>query len=339
MFANYPLAVQILGWGVFMGLNGYIGATCPGLNLAVLALMGMFASRKVGIVLLIAAIIITLVESAWYVVNMYATGMSSLGNAKTTFLQQGSGIINLLITGVVFFILLSKFNSALALPKWLSILVIVLFYVAGAWVGVAYWVPGASHLVLLVAVGLLMGLCYAPTVPFAIGIGILAFVTLFVVWSTERILWVRGQNKNKQEEQITAEFLQAAADNQQEKMMQLWNQVHPHVKTMALENALETTNSPVVDFLAPREDVSKDIISGALSQKDLKTIATLVKAGAPISPEHVELAIEYDFLPAIQLFVKNGVAINQKDYRSLSEGGEGAHKEIADFLKSAGAKV
>ena len=51
MFTNYPLAVQMLGWAVFMGLNGYIGATCPLLNLAVLAFLGAYANKKTGIIL------------------------------------------------------------------------------------------------------------------------------------------------------------------------------------------------------------------------------------------------------------------------------------------------
>ena len=65
MFSNYPLVVQILGWGVFMGLNAYVGACCPLLNLAVLAFVGSYASKKTGIVLLVIAFIITAAELVW----------------------------------------------------------------------------------------------------------------------------------------------------------------------------------------------------------------------------------------------------------------------------------
>ena len=104
--SNMPIWAQILGWGVFMGLNGYIGATCPGLNLAVLAFMGMFANRKVGIVLVVVAIVVTLAESFWFVLNGFAAGMSSIPRSAPTFLAQGTGILNLIAAGIVFFILM-----------------------------------------------------------------------------------------------------------------------------------------------------------------------------------------------------------------------------------------
>ena len=120
MFTNYPLAVQMLGWAVFMGLNGYIGATCPLLNLAVLAFLGAFASKKIGIILLIIALIITAAESVWCLLAGFASGMSATPTDAPSFMEQGSGILNLLIAGVVFFILCFHLS--------LSICIVCCFY-------------------------------------------------------------------------------------------------------------------------------------------------------------------------------------------------------------------
>lgn len=90
MFTNYPLAVQMLGWAVFMGLNGYIGATCPLLNLAVLAFLGAFASKKIGIILLIIALIITAAESVWFLLAGFASGMSATPTAPPLLWSKGA---------------------------------------------------------------------------------------------------------------------------------------------------------------------------------------------------------------------------------------------------------
>ena len=335
MFANYPSVVQILGWGVFMGLNGYIGGTCPGLNLAVLAFLGSFASCKAGIALLIGAFIITLLESAWYILNMYAAGMSSSGKTETPgFLQQGTGLLNLIISVIVFFILLIKFSAYFPLPKWLSITIVALFYVAGAWTGVDCWIPVMSHLILLATVWLLVALW--ASAPFALAIGSLVFMALAIIFVYRLAKWGYGKISNIRKAKLHDRFLEAAINNQQEKIAKLWPDVGLDTKNEALHNALAAKNMELIIFLIKQGVKINDAMQYALYEKDLDTINMLVEAGGIIEPAYVEEAAEYNFLPAIQLFVDKGVNINQEYNRPLSKACEAGYIEIAEYLLKTG---
>ncbi|MBP5403979.1 MAG: ankyrin repeat domain-containing protein [Elusimicrobiaceae bacterium] len=330
--ANMSVWAQILGWGVFMGLNGYIGATCPGLNLAVLAFVGSFASRKVGIWLLVVAIIITLLETAWYILAMYAAGMSSLGNAKTTsFLQQGTGFLNLIVAGIVFFMLLSKFGSSFASPKWLTVAIVLLFYVAGAWAGVKYWIPVVSQFLALGGVGLLMVLSTTTSyIPLLIGSSL--FLALGVIWGVELAQWGHEKANDIQEDKINSQLLEAVANNQQEQIAKLWNTADRNAKKGALENALTAKNKELVSFLIKRGVEINDTMRHAVYDNDIDTIKMLVEAGGTLEPVYVEDAANSDFLPAVQFFVDQGVDINQEYNRPLSKACEKGHIEIAEYL-------
>ena len=73
-----------------------------------------------------------------------------------------------------------------------------------------------------------------------------------------------------------------------------------------------------------------------ISDENFGAVQLLVNAGAPITPEHVSRAADYNFMPAVQLFVENGVNINQKDERPLSKASESGNLEIVQYLLQTG---
>ena len=319
-----------------MGLNGYIGATCPGLNLAVLAFVGLFSNRKVGTTLLVVAIIVALAEFFWYMLIEFAVGMSATPQRGPTFIEQGTGILNLIVAGVVFFILLGQFAKLFPLPKGLTITMVTLFYIAGAGVGIVCWIPIVSHGVLLVAVGLLVALCYAASAPFAIAITALLFLALAALWGVEFVKWRSGSADSKREARIESAFLQAVANNQQEQIAELWNSVDSFCQEKALSEALAAKNVELTAFLIKQGVRTADVITEAIYHNDIDSIKMLVEAGAPIESGYVKSAARRNFLPAVQLFVEKGADINQGDPRPLSAAyGEG-HKKIIEYLLKTG---
>ena len=335
MFTNYPLAVQMLGWAVFMGLNGYIGATCPLLNLAVLAFLGAYANKKTGIILLIIALIITAAESFWCLLVGFATGMSATPTSAPSFMEQGSGVLNLLIAGVVFFILCFHFSASFPSPKWLVIVGMVLFYAAGAFAGTSFWFPVVSHMYVLVAIGVLGGLFLVPTAHYAIGIGAVLFLGLAAMYGYGFFQAYQEDILGRKQIAAREQFLKAVDDNNTEQVAALW-EAADGVQTTGLEKALAAKNEDMVRFLIKQGVQTNGVMKEMIYDKKFWAVQLLVNAGAPITPEHVSRAADYNFMPAVQLFVENGVNINQKDERPLSKASESGNLEIVQYLLQTG---
>ena len=335
MFTNYPLAVQILGWAVFMGLNGYIGATCPLLNLAVLAFLGAYASKKTGIILLIIALIITAAESVWFLLAGFASGMSATPTSAPSFMEQGSGILNLLIAGVVFFILCFHFSASFPSPKWLVIVGMVLFYVAGAFAGASFWFPVVSHVCVLLAIGVLGGLFLVPTAHYAIGIGAVLFLGLAAMYGYGFFQSYQENLLGRKQTAAREQFLKAIDDNNTEQVVALWESADG-VQTTGLEKALAAKNEDMVRLLIKQGVRTNGVMKEMIYDKKFWAVQMLVNAGAPITPWHVSIAADENFMPAVQLFVENGVNINQKDERPLSKASESGNLEIVQYLLKTG---
>lgn len=335
MFTNYPLAVQMLGWAVFMGLNGYIGATCPLLNLAVLAFLGAFASKKAGIILLIIALIITAAESVWFLLAGFASGMSATPTDAPSFMEQGSGILNLLIAGVVFFILCFHFSASFPSPKWLVIVGMVLFYAAGAFAGASFWFPVVSHVCVLLAIGVLGGLFLVPTAHYTIGVGAVLFLGLAAMYGYGFFQAYQENILGRKQVAAREQFLKAVDDNNTEQVAALWESADG-VQTTGLEKALAAKNEDMVRFLIKQGVQTNGVMKEMIYDKKFWAVQLLVNAGAPITPEHVSMAADYNFMPAVQLFVEKGVNINQKDERPLSKASESGNLEIVQYLLKTG---
>ena len=337
MFTNYPLAVQMLGWAVFMGLNGYIGATCPLLNLAVLAFLGAFASKKIGIILLIIALIITAAEFVWTWLVGFAAGMSATPIPTNTpsFMEQGTGILNLVAAGVVFFVLLDQFYSVLPAPKWLAVVIVSLFYIIGAWSGVNFWLVSLVSSILLVAVGLLIALCYTRTAPYAIGMGAVLFLGLAAMYGYGFFQAYQEDTRGRKQAVAREQFLKAVDDNNTEQVAALW-EAADGVQTTGLEKALAAKNEDMVRFLIKQGVQTDSVMNEMISDENFGAVQLLVNAGAPITPWHVSMAADYNFMPAVQLFVENGVNINQKDERPLTKASESGNLEIVQYLLKTG---
>ena len=335
MFTNYPLAVQILGWCVFMGLNGYIGATCPLLNLAVLAFLGAYANKKTGIILLIIALIITAAESVWFLLAGFASGMSATPTDAPSFMEQGSGILNLLIAGVVFFILCFHFSASFPSPKWLVIVGMVLFYAAGAFAGTSFWIPVASHECVLLAIGVLGGLFLVPTAHYAIGIGAVLFLGLAAMYGYGFFQAYQEDTRGRKQAVVWEQFLKAVDDNNTEQVAALW-EAADGAQTTGLEKALAAKNEDMVRFLIKQGVQTNSVMNEMIYDKKFWAVQLLVNAGAPITPEHVSRAADYNFMPALQLFVEKGVNINQKDERPLTKASESGNLEIVQYLLQTG---
>ena len=319
MFTNYPLAVQILGWSVFMGLNGYIGATCPLLNLAVLAFLGSYASKKAGVILLIIALIITAAESVWFLLAGFASGMSVTPTSAPSFMEQGSGILNLLIAGVVFFILCFHFSASFPSPKWLVIVGMVLFYAAGAFAGASFWFPVVSHVCVLLAIGVLGGLVLVPTAHYAIGIGAVLFLGLATMYGYGFVQWCHGAWAAKQQGMAQEQFMQAVTNNEPEQIAKLYNAVDSYSTETALRKALAAKNEDMVRLLIKQGVRTDGVMTEMIYDKKFWAVQMLGNAGASIEPRHVSAAAAENFMQAVQLFVEKGVNINQKDFRPLSK--------------------
>lgn len=335
MFTNYPLAVQMLGWAVFMGLNGYIGATCPLLNLAVLAFLGAYANKKTGIILLIIALIITAAESFWCLLVGFATGMSATPTSAPSFMEQGSGVLNLLIAGIVFFILCFHFSASFPSPKWLVIVGMVLFYAAGAFAGTSFWFPVVSHVCVLLAIGVLGGLFLVPTAPYAIGIGAVLFLGLAAVYGYGFFQAYQEDILGRKQIAASEQFLKAVDDNNTEQVAALWESADG-VQTTGLEKALAAKNEDMVRFLIKQGVQTNSVMNEMIYDKKFWAVQLLVNAGAPITPWHVSIAAAENFMPAVQLFVEKGVNINQKDERPLSKASESGNLEIVQYLLKTG---
>lgn len=335
MFTNYPLAVQMLGWAVFMGLNGYIGATCPLLNLAVLAFLGAYANKKTGIILLIIALIITAAESFWCLLAGFASGMSATPTSAPSFMEQGSGILNLLIAGVVFFILCFHFSASFPSPKWLVIVGMVLFYAAGAFAGTSFWFPVVSHVCVLLAIGVLGGLFLVPTAHYAIGIGAVLFLGLAAMYGYGFFQAYQEDTLGRKQTAAREQFLKAVDDNNTEQVAALW-EAADGVQTTGLEKALAAKNEDMVRFLIKQGVQTNGVMKEMIYDKKFWAVQLLVNAGAPITPWHVSMAAYDNFMPAVQLFVENGVNINQKDERPLSKASESGNLEIVQYLLQTG---
>lgn len=335
MFTNYPLAVQMLGWAVFMGLNGYIGATCPLLNLAVLAFLGSYASKKIGIILLIIALIITAAESVWFLLAGFASGMSATPTDPPSFMEQGSGILNLLIAGVVFFILCFHFSASFPSPKWLVIVGMVLFYAAGAFAGTSFWFPVVSHVCVLLAIGVLGGLFLVPTAHYAIGIGAVLFLGLAAMYGYGFFQEYQENILGRKQAAAREQFLKAVDDNNTEQVAALWESADG-VQTIGLKKALAAKNEDMVRFLIKQGVRTDSVMNEIISDENFGAVQLLVNAGAPITPWHVSMAAYDNFMPAVQLFVENGVNINQKDERPLSKASESGNLEIVQYLLKTG---
>lgn len=335
MFTNYPLAVQMLGWAVFMGLNGYIGATCPLLNLAVLAFLGAFASKKIGIILLIISLIITAAEFVWTWLVGFAAGMSATPTSAPSFMEQGTGILNLVAAGVVFFVLLDQFYSVLPAPKWLAVVIVSLFYIIGAWSGVNFWLVSLVSSILLVAVGLLIALCYTRTAPYAIGMGAVLFLGLAAMYGYGFFQAYQENILGRKQAVAREQFLKAVDDNNTEQVAALW-EAADGVQTTGLEKALAAQNEDMVRFLIKQGVQTNSVMNEMISDENFGAVQLLVNAGAPITPWHVSMAADYNFMPAVQLFVENGVNINQKDERPLSKASESGNLEIVQYLLQTG---
>lgn len=335
MFTNYPLAVQMLGWAVFMGLNGYIGATCPLLNLAVLAFLGAFANKKIGIILLIIALIITAAESFWCLLAGFASGMSATPTDAPSFMEQGSGVLNLLIAGVVFFILCFHFSASVPSPKWLVIVGMVLFYAAGAFAGTSFWFPVVSHVCVLLAIGVLGGLFLVPTAHYAIGIGAVLFLGLAAMYGYGFFQEYQENILGRKQAVAREQFLKAVDDNNTEQVAALW-EAADGVQTTGLEKALAAKNEDMVRFLIKQGVQTNSVMNEMISDENFGAVQLLVNAGAPITPWHVSMAAAENFMPAVQLFVENGVNINQKDERPLTKASESGNLEIVQYLLKTG---
>lgn len=335
MFTNYPLAVQMLGWAVFMGLNGYIGATCPLLNLAVLAFLGAYANKKTGIILLIIALIITAAESVWCLLVGFATGMSATPTSAPSFMEQGSGVLNLLIAGVVFFILYSHFSASFPSPKWLVIVGVVLFYAAGAFAGASFWFPVVSHVCVLLAIGVLGGLFLVPTAHYAIGIGAVLFLGLAAVYGYGFFQAYQEDTRGRKQAVVWEQFLKAVDDNNTEQVVALWESAEG-IQATGLEKALAAKNEDMVRFLIKQGVQTDSVMKKMISDENFGAVQLLVNAGAPITPEHVSRAADYNFMLAVQLFVEKGAAINQKDESPLSKASESGNLEIVQYLLQTG---
>lgn len=335
MFTNYPLAVQMLGWAVFMGLNGYIGATCPLLNLAVLAFLGAFASKKIGIILLIISLIITAAESVWFLLAGFAAGMSATPTSAPSFMEQGSGVLNLLIAGVVFFILCFHFSASFPSPKWLVIVGMVLFYAAGAFAGTSFWFPVVSHVCVLLAIGVLGGLFLVPTAHYTIGVGAVLFLGLAAMYGYGFFQEYQENLLGRKQAAAREQFLKAVDDNNTEQVAALWESADG-VQTTGLEKALAAKNEDMVRFLIKQGVQTDSVMKKMISDENFGAVQLLVNAGAPITPEHVSRAADYNFMPAVQLFVEKGAAINQKDERPLSKASESGNLEIVQYLLKTG---
>lgn len=335
MFTNYPLAVQMLGWAVFMGLNGYIGATCPLLNLAVLAFLGAFASKKIGIILLIIALIITAAESVWFLLAGFASGMSATPTDPPSFMEQGSGVLNLLIAGVVFFILCFHFSASFPSPKWLVIVGMVLFYAAGAFAGTSFWFPVVSHVCVLLAIGVLGGLFLVPTAHYTIGVGAVLFLGLAAMYGYGFFQAYQENILGRKQVAAREQFLKAVDDNNTEQVAALWESADG-VQTTGLEKALAAQNEDMVRFLIKQGVRTDSVMKEMIYDKKFWAVQMLVNAGAPITPWHVSIAAAENFMPAVQLFVEKGVNINQKDERPLSKASESGNLEIVQYLLQTG---
>ena len=336
MFTNYPLAVQMLGWAVFMGLNGYIGATCPLLNLAVLAFLGAFANKKIGIILLIIALIITAAESVWFLLAGFASGMSATPTDPPSFMEQGSGILNLLIAGVVFFILCFHFSASFPSPKWLVIVGMVLFYAAGAFAGTSFWFPVVSHVCVLLAIGVLGGLFLVPTAHYAIGIGAVLFLGLAAMYGYGFVQWCHGAWAAKQQGMAQEQFMQAVTNNEPEQIAKLYNAVDSYSTETALRKALAAKNEDMVRLLIKQGVRTDGVMTEMIYDKKFWAVQMLGNAGASIEPRHVSAAAAENFMQAVQLFVEKGVNINQKDFRPLSKASESGNLEIVQYLLKTG---
>ena len=92
----------------------------------------------------------------------------------------------------------------------------------------------------------------------------------------------------------------------------------------------------MVRFLIKQGVRTDGVMKEMIYDKKFWAVQLLVNAGAPITPWHVSIAAAENFMPAVQLFVENGVNINQKDERPLSKASESGNLEIVQYLLKTG---
>ena len=243
--------------------------------------------------------------------------------------------MNLLIAGVVFFILCFHFSASFPSPKWLVIVGMVLFYAAGAFAGASFWFPVVSHVCVLLAIGVLGGLFLVPTAHYAIGIGAVLFLGLAAMYGYGFFQSYQENLLGRKQTAAREQFLKAIDDNNTEQVVALW-EAADGVQTTGLEKALAAKNEDMVRFLIKQGVQTNSVMNEMISDENFGAVQLLVNAGAPITPEHVSRAADYNFMPAVQLFVEKGAAINQKDERPLSKASESGNLEIVQYLLQTG---
>lgn len=152
MFTQFPLALQILAWGVFMLLNGYICLQTPFANLAVLGFLGLLGFQHGGWWTALACGII-LVQIPLYAIMDFGATNFLTGQGGLAFAGSGLGLFNLLLSLVLFFVLLGRLGPLLPQPAGWVMGILCLGYLAGLVLGgVAYYplyVPLAILLLVL----------------------------------------------------------------------------------------------------------------------------------------------------------------------------------------------
>lgn len=335
MFSNYPLVLQLFGWGMFMGLNGYIGAACPGVNLAVLAFAGMFATHKSGYTFLAAAVVITLAESVWF--YFVALG-HAMGSAKIPpFIGTGAGIINLVLAAVAGFMLWKQFSGSFPAPQGFTKTIVIFCYIVGAVLGVLFWAPLYTHKFVLLAAGWMLLLCFPASAPFGLVVGLLFTLLLARFIVHEYQVGRRSHLEMKQHEEFVTEFLQAVTDNQQEKIAALWGETNESLKKDALYIALDSEDKTLLPFLirqgAPTYDLVQDILRHS---KDYDTLRKLIDNGAVISPYAVSDVAKYKDLSLLQYLVEHGADINANPDTPLAAATEKGRIEVVKYLLQTG---
>lgn len=243
--------------------------------------------------------------------------------------------MNLLIAGVVFFILCFHFSASFPSPKWLVIVGMVLFYAAGAFAGTSFWFPVVSHVCVLLAIGVLGGLFLVPTAHYTIGVGAVLFLGLAAMYGYGFFQAYQENILGRKQVAAREQFLKAVDDNNTEQVAALWESADG-VQTTGLEKALAAQNEDMVRFLIKQGVRTDSVMKEMIYDKKFWAVQMLVNAGAPITPWHVSIAAAENFMPAVQLFVEKGVNINQKDERPLSKASESGNLEIVQYLLQTG---
>lgn len=132
MFANYSLVQQIVCWGIFMGLNGFVGGTVPFANLAVFGFAGILGFKYGGWFTALACVTFLL-----EFLGILAQAFVSSGK-DIFFIQSNMGMINFVIALIVLFVLIFRAKSVLPGPVWVTM---GIAYLLGLGVSMLFWNP------------------------------------------------------------------------------------------------------------------------------------------------------------------------------------------------------